>query len=263
MHRTAGNQKVSGGGMVYLLEELGDARLRCEELKDYIKKATDLIEKSDKKDHIFEVAGHLLYGIPDTLFKLDKALQAVALVADRLDYEEIKDKLSPQKADILENVLQDVRLRVLKRRSGEDPMTPKQASEMLTHIASVTEKSGKVPLHKVMMLLAALENGLKNRRASVGSAQAVSAFRTTADDLASDRPPSPQVIASWLRKVLADQLTPTSAQMGAAIYQQSNSREEVMDGFKEMNPSLKEEDLREIADQWEANKDVVKDNNQQ
>ena len=253
--------------MVYLLEELGDARLRCEQLKKYIKDATDLIEKSEKRDHIFEVAGHLLYGIPDTFFKLEKALQAVALVADRLDYEEIKETLSPQKADDLENVLQDVRLRYLKRRSGEDPMPAmksKQASDMFLHLAEVTEREGKVPLHKVMMLLAALENGPTPRKASVGPAQTASAFRAVARDLLSnDKCPSPPMVASWLRKTIADQISPTSMQMGAAIYQQSNSREEVMKGFKEMNPSLSEEDLREIADQWEANKNVVKDNNEQ
>lgn len=40
---------------------------------------------------------------------------------------------------------------------------------------------------------------------------------------------------------------------------QANSREEVMEGFKSANPALSEEDLSQIADHWEKNKDVVKD----
>jgi CRISPR/Cas system CSM-associated protein Csm5 (group 7 of RAMP superfamily) len=39
---------------------------------------------------------------------------------------------------------------------------------------------------------------------------------------------------------------------------QANSREEVMKGFKESNPSLTKDQLEEIADHWEKNKDVVK-----
>jgi len=40
---------------------------------------------------------------------------------------------------------------------------------------------------------------------------------------------------------------------------QASSREEVMKGFKSANPALTDEELEEIADHWEENKDVVKD----
>jgi hypothetical protein len=44
-----------------------------------------------------------------------------------------------------------------------------------------------------------------------------------------------------------------------ALLQQAGSREDVMKGFKKENPALTDAQLKEIADQWEANKDVVKD----
>jgi hypothetical protein len=44
---------------------------------------------------------------------------------------------------------------------------------------------------------------------------------------------------------------------------QGSSREEVMKGFKSANPDLTKEQLEEIADHWEKNKDVVKDKAQQ
>jgi len=106
--------------MVFLQEELGDARLRCAQLKKYIHDATQLVEKSDHRDHLFEVAGNLIYGVPDTLMKLDKALDATALAAARLDYEEIKNGLRPEKADELEMALEETRLRYLNRRSGSN-----------------------------------------------------------------------------------------------------------------------------------------------
>lgn len=40
---------------------------------------------------------------------------------------------------------------------------------------------------------------------------------------------------------------------------QADSREKVMDGFSKANPALTQDQLEEIADQWEKNKDVVKD----
>lgn len=111
-------QKTSGV-LVYIVEEVGDARLRCEQLKRYIKDATDLVEKSEHRDHFFEVAGNLIYGIPDTLLKLDKALNAAALGIARLDFEEIKNGLRPEKADELEQALNETRLRYLNRRSDD------------------------------------------------------------------------------------------------------------------------------------------------
>src|SRR5271157_5186758 len=122
MKPAAGRPKEASGLLVYLVEELGDARLRCAQLKKYVKDATDLVEKSEEKDHIFEVAGHLLHGIPDCLMRLDKALDATALAAARLDYEEIKNGLRPEKADELESALNETRLRYLNRRSTEGSM---------------------------------------------------------------------------------------------------------------------------------------------
>jgi len=116
--RASQQEKQASGIVVYLMEELGDARLRTAQLKKYIQEALDLVEKSPERDRIFEIAGHLLHGIPDTAFKLDKALDAAAMAAARLDYEEIKQNLKPEKADELEDVLNDVRLNILKRRSN-------------------------------------------------------------------------------------------------------------------------------------------------
>jgi hypothetical protein len=267
VRKTASTNKVAGGITVYLLEELGDARLRCAQLKKYVKEAIDLIEKSPQRDHFFEVAAHLIHGVPDVLFKMEKALDASAMAAARLDYEEIKDNLKPEKADELEDALQDVRLRYLQRRSETDSpkekqMTPKQAAEILNDIAVETETKGAVPLAKVMTLLARIENGTRTKRASVEAPKAAAAFRKAATDVLSATPPSPAAMSNWLRNVLADQMTPTSAQVAAMIYQQASSREEVMKGFKESNPSMSQEALEAAADNWEKHKNVVKDKHQ-
>jgi hypothetical protein len=270
----AAADKVAAGITIYLLEELGDARLRCAQLKKYVKEATDLIEKSPQRDHFFEVAAHLIHGIPDTLFKMEKALDASAMAAARLDYEEVKDNIRPEKADELEDALQDVRLRYLKRRSGDEEvaeandggqetperkgtsMTPKDAADQLLAIASQTDAHGQVPLGKVITLLASIEG--RNKRASTSGPKASAAFRKAAADLVSSTPPTPAAFASWLRNVIADQMAPTSAAVAAAIYQTAGSREQVMKGFKDANPSMTDEQLEKAADMWEKHKDVVK-----
>jgi hypothetical protein len=92
-----GTGRKEAGATVYLMEELGDARMRADQLTRYIDQAVKLIERSSHRDHFFEVAGHLIKSVPDTLFRLQKALQATALAANRLDTEEIKQDLRPEK----------------------------------------------------------------------------------------------------------------------------------------------------------------------
>jgi hypothetical protein len=123
------------GITVYLMEELTDARLRCEQLKKFVSQAVRLIAQSPQRDHLYEIAGDTIYGIPDSLFKLDKALAATALAASRLDYEELKSQLKPEKVEELEDVLRNVRLRQIDRRSPfiqprPENAQPKMAGEL-------------------------------------------------------------------------------------------------------------------------------------
>lgn len=111
----------TGGALVYVIEELGDARMRADQLFRYIEEATKLIEASPNKEAILETAGHIVEGIPKAAFKLNKALQAVALGVARIDYEEIKQDLRPSKVEELEKVLQDVKIKQVRRMSaGEE-----------------------------------------------------------------------------------------------------------------------------------------------
>lgn len=103
--------------MVYVQEELSDARLRCDELKNYIAKALDLVGKSGKRDHLYAVAGDIIQSAPETIVKLEKALEAAAMAVNKIDYEELRQVLRPEKVDELERVLEDVRMRV-PRRTG-------------------------------------------------------------------------------------------------------------------------------------------------
>jgi len=102
---------------IYIQEELSDARLRCDELKNYIVRAIDLVNASNQRDHLHAVAGDIIRAVPETLLKLERALQATALAVNKFDYEELRQTLRPEKVDELERVLEEVRIRI-PRRTG-------------------------------------------------------------------------------------------------------------------------------------------------
>jgi hypothetical protein len=258
--RDAGRPKEASGIVVYLMEELGDARLRCAQLKKYVKDATDMIDKSEHRDHFFEVAGNLIYGIPDALLKLDKALDATALAAARLDYEEIKNGLRPEKADELETALNDTRLRYLNRRSNEEnsDMNAKSAAHFLNKIADLTDKQGRVPVAAVMALVAKLEKG--DKRASALTGKASTAFRNLAKTIGTQKNPSRVALAGVLRRIVGDTLEVGLAQpqLGSG-FQQQQQQAGAGEDFQKANPKITDEEAKVIDEMHDEHKDVVKD----
>jgi hypothetical protein len=246
--------------MLYLVEELGDARLRCDQLTKYIAEAVKIIDQSSHKDHFFEVAGHLLKGIPETAFKLQKALQAVALAADRMDYEELKLELRPEKVEELEKVLKEVRIRQVQHRS-ENPMTPQQVAAQLRSTAKLARVTGRVPVAE----LAAIVGSLDASRTASASVDLSEVLEKIAGSLetASEQPTKLQLSNLLARVAMEAQfdeiLKSASEPKLTQEVMQLGTAEEVKKKFKAENPNLSDEDLEKIGDQWEKNKDVVKD----
>ena len=227
--------KVAGplGITVFLLEELGDARLRCNQLKDYIGEATRLIEKSEQREHFFEVAGHLLHGIPDTLMRLSKALDAAAMAAAKWDYESVKEDLRPEKAEQLEDALKDVRTRRVERRSSnpEFAMKTHEAAQELNRIAQSIEQTGHVDTQAITTLIAALEEGGAKRIASSKS-DVVNTLRGLAASLGeAGARPNRAVLASALRRVVGETIDVAfaGADLGGTPYNMAEGFEFIKD----------------------------------
>jgi DNA-directed RNA polymerase subunit F len=279
------------------MEELTDARLRCEQLKKFVSQAVRLIAESPHRDHFYEVAGDTIYGIPDSLFKLDKALSATALAASRLDYEELKTQLKPEKVQELEDVLRSVRIRQIDRVSpfiqprpeqGQPRMAgaldmrdinqitmsledillgaarlrkslPPQLQGKLEDIKELANKALKTIKHSSIIVPSQEKRASMFRAAS--SSHIATALRRIAADVESASIP-PQEASRRVRRVLMA-LSQTSQQALEAMGPlQATTRQDVIDGFKSANPALTEDQLEEIADQWEKNKSVVKEKHQ-
>lgn len=253
-------RQKKAGAVVYLVEELGDARMRCDQLMRYIAEAMRLVDASQHREHFFEVAGHLIQAVPTTAFKLQKALQAVALAANRIDYEELKTDLRPEKVEQLESVLEDVRIRQVQHRSEPPMTTNKDFAQKLRQIAATTREY-QLPQHEVVKLIVALEQGQKTAEPKVPMADYLDRFAAAVEnDGAFDR----QRLAACLRRMVGDvhvtgHIAAVSQYADNPIFTQAGSREDVMEGFKKENPALTKAQLEEIADHWEKNKDVVKD----
>jgi hypothetical protein len=209
--KPASNTKVASA-TVYLMEELGDARMRCDQLLRYIDKAVKVIEKSSHKDHFFEVAGDLIRGIPETVFKLHKALEAVALAANRIDYEEIKQDLRPEKVEELERVLKDVRVRQVQRRSL--PMVnPASVVEQLKSLAKKAREGGNLDTEGLATLIASLEVWAPKVADDAGArvAAQLEAMAHALENPPEGEQPSRYRLAQVLRKTYAEHVEVTAA----------------------------------------------------
>ena len=261
LHRQPSKPKVAAAGIsIFLLEELGDARLRCAQLKKYVDEAVELIDKSNQREHFFEVAGHLLHGIPDTLLRMDKALSAAAMAAAKLDYEETKDDLRPEKVDELERALEEVRVRRVKRRSeitqasAETPtMKIPEAVAQMEHLAASVEATGAVDSAALANLIVQLEGpSMKTASATqeiAGVLRELSASLLDTSDPA--HRPSRLALASTLRRVFGDTVTFIAAKTSDDTKESRFEEGKPADPTKEMSP--------EDAKEWKQNTDEHKD----
>ena len=113
---------------IYIQEELSDARLNLSELKSQAARALALIEGSDQKDSLYAMAGDIIYSIPETIIKAEKAVEAAAMAVNKLDYEELRQILRPEKVDELERVLDSIRMRI-PRRTSNTTVSPKKVHD--------------------------------------------------------------------------------------------------------------------------------------
>lgn len=106
--------------LAYLQEELARARNATERLKRNVVRAVGLIQASPARDHLYAVAGDVIYDIPATIQELERSLETAAMAVNKLDYEDLRQVIRPDKVDELEAVLEQVRLQI-PRRTGRLP----------------------------------------------------------------------------------------------------------------------------------------------
>lgn len=76
-----------------LLESVTKAKSVCGELQVLSERAQELVELSSEKDHLYEVAGDIIQGVPTTLTDLNSALDKALFVSASILQEDLKNKL--------------------------------------------------------------------------------------------------------------------------------------------------------------------------
>jgi hypothetical protein len=107
--------RTAASATAYIQEEISSARLAVDELKNCIVRAVELVNSSKQKDHLYGVAGDILFIAPRALYKLENNINAAALACDKWDYEQLRQVIRPEKVEELERVLDGVRLNIPRR----------------------------------------------------------------------------------------------------------------------------------------------------
>jgi len=203
-----GNQgagrEIEAGSTTYLMNELTNARVRCDQLVRYLNEAVRLVDKSSCRDHFYEVAGHLLEAVPKTALELQKALDATTLAAGILDYDETKALLHPDKVEQIEQAMKDLRLRQVRRRTEPMMIDQRKAASAIDEM--ITEsKTGSIPVGAILSLAEQLDGGSKT--ASSGTVvEKLEAIRDTLVEAKSGETSRVQ-IARLLREIAGEAVT--------------------------------------------------------
>ena len=115
-------KRTASGAIAYVQEELARSRNCVDRLKRDAVRAIQFVHASPARDHLYAVAGDIIYDIPRTIQELERSLDTAAMAINKLDYEELRQVIRPDRVDELESILDEVRLQI-PRRTGRIPFT--------------------------------------------------------------------------------------------------------------------------------------------
>lgn len=76
-----------------LTEGVTQARVESHRLQQLVERATSLVETSEERDHLYQVAGDLIMGFPQRLDRLILALDRTSLALSRMGQEFLESRL--------------------------------------------------------------------------------------------------------------------------------------------------------------------------
>ena len=93
--------------LALLQEALATSKLSLDKLQEFNLRIQELVKESPARDHLYEVAGDIIMGVPSILESLDDALSKASLVASAMTQDLLQTKLpieDLQKLDLVEKV---------------------------------------------------------------------------------------------------------------------------------------------------------------
>lgn len=85
-----------------LTEGVTSARLEAHRLQHLINRASQLVEKSNQRDHLYEVAGDVIVALPERLDHLITDLDRTSLALSRMGQDFLESRLSLSDKNLVE-----------------------------------------------------------------------------------------------------------------------------------------------------------------
>ena len=84
---------------------VADAKLQAHHLRQLLVRVRGLVESSDHKDHLYQVAGDLMSSIPETFEKLEARLDEAQLALAYMGRKQLNNKVSPEASARIERAM--------------------------------------------------------------------------------------------------------------------------------------------------------------
>lgn len=88
-----------------LQDHISDARISLHQLEDIVERSIDLINESDKKEHIYSEAGDMIYNVTGLIEDLKDSILSLAYMAGRRDYRDLKNRIPVEERNEIDETI--------------------------------------------------------------------------------------------------------------------------------------------------------------
>jgi len=152
-------QASSQAAWALLMEGVAHARVDAHRLKHLINRAIRLVEASDEKEHLYQVAGDIIVGIPQRLEHLETDLDRTSLALSKMGAEFLTARLSISDKAMVDEAVESAFGRPTPKDSDVERLARKymrkamnvwvaSVPETIRHVAEALDKLSGVEFKK-------------------------------------------------------------------------------------------------------------------
>lgn len=116
-----------------LTEGVTRARLESHRIRHLLNRIQKLVDGSDDKDHIYQVAGDVIVGIPERMDQLDVALDRTSLALSKMGDEFLSSRLSLSDKRLVEDAVSSAFGKPNKRESAAERLATRYLAQKGSH----------------------------------------------------------------------------------------------------------------------------------
>jgi hypothetical protein len=88
------------------MEGVTKARIEAHRIRHLVNRATSLVGSSSEKEHLYQVAGDIIVGLPDRLEKLEVTLDRTGLALSEMGQDFLKSRLPFSEKTLVEEAVE-------------------------------------------------------------------------------------------------------------------------------------------------------------